>query len=253
MEIVIGREGDQALKITDKKVSRRHCRIYDVGPNKYVVEDISNGNTTKIDGMEIVTGHAGPDSIIQLGPEFTARLSDLIKVAPAPQAPNAQQAPHSPQTPLAPQAQRIQQPPAQQVPGAQPQPLTFDISHLQWIWEHYEDYNLQQSKKSRKINLIRSGSTVFTVGSGVITGLIPAIGAFGYVITSIGLLGMIYSMIGLSSSESPEDKKRHLEELEEIYICPNPACRKNFPIKSYKYIFNNYQRCPHCKCNYVHH
>lgn len=236
MEIIIGREGEQALPIDEKTVSRRHCKIYDVGPDKYIVENISESGVTKVDGMEIVSAHAGPGSVIQLGPKFSAKLSDLIKFAP--------KAPPQP-------APRPQPAPGPNAPQPQQQPPTFDISHLQWIWEEQENHTLRQAEHSRKVGMVRAVLPVFTMTAFLLRFAGDELNTISWIFTGIGVLGTLYGFFGMSKSETALQKKQRMDAFEDAWVCPNPACGKSIPAKNFNLLYKNYQRCPHCKCNWV--
>ena len=78
MEMIIGRQGDQKMVITEKTVSRRHCKVVLLENGRASVENLSP-NGTYFDGERKDQAVVSVDTEIGLGPFFKARLSDLIE------------------------------------------------------------------------------------------------------------------------------------------------------------------------------
>ena len=215
MDIIIGKQGNQKMPISDPTVSRKHCKVTVNSDGTYTIANLSTTSFTKVDGRDIIKTQATLDSEIQLGPIFKARLRDLIGV-----------------------------------PKENPMQKEFSISHLEKIWKDFNTKNLAIVKKQQKLNLTRTGLGIFTMCA------MPTIfflGPIGYALTGIGVIGNIYSFVGLKNIESPELRQKRYEEFENVYVCPNPECGRSFPMKSYSYIKQNYLKtgCPYCKCRYV--
>lgn len=77
MEIIVGRSGNQRLAITDKTVSREHCRLTPSGKDKYTLENLSV-NGTYIDDRNIIRTVVTPDTKIRLGNRFCCSIKDLL-------------------------------------------------------------------------------------------------------------------------------------------------------------------------------
>lgn len=221
MEIIIGKQGNQKMPITEPTVSRQHCKITDNGDGSFTIENLSNTTYTKVDGVEIIKTTACLESIIELGPRFKATLKDLI---------------------------------GEQVSIKQPKPKsestvkTYNISHLQRVWNDFNQKNLEVAEQQRKINITRTGFGIFTMCA------MPTIfflGPVGYLITGIGILGNIYSFVGMKNSETPTERQERQEAFDADWVCPNPDCRKTLPARNYKLLVNNHQHCPYCKYKYV--
>lgn len=216
---IIGREGNQRIPITDKFVSRKHCKIIDNGNGTFIVENKSP-NGTLVDGKEIIKTTATLDSVLQLGPQFKATLRQLLGVTKTP--------PPDPS-------------PAKDVP-------TFSISHLRRIWEEYNRRNIEIANAQRKINQIRAGMGIFTMCA---MPTILFLGPLGYVLIGVGVVGNIYCFWGMKNAETPEERQARQERFEELWVCPNPSCRRSLPSPNYRHLVRNYKNCPHCKCKYV--
>lgn len=220
MEIIIGRQGTQKTPITDPTVSRKHCKVTDNGDGTFTIENLSSLGT-KVDGVDIVRKTANINSILQLGPTFSASLGDLIG-----------------QGNFQPQISK----------SSLNETKTFDISHLKEVWESFNNKNIQIANSQRQINLIRGLLGVFTMGA------MPTIfflGPIGYILTGIGVVGNIYSFVGMKNVETAEEKQRRQDEFDDKWICPNPDCGRSLIARNYRLLIRNYQSCPYCKCKYV--
>lgn len=230
MEIIIGRKGTQKTPITDTTVSRQHCKVTDNGDGTYTVENLSSSGTL-IDGRDVVRAKATLDSRLQLGPSFTATLRELI-------APKGQ----------AQQQQQQQQQSKPQQPKPQAEAPTYNIAHLRRVYEDFNQANLQKADEQRKINLTRTALGVLTMCA------MPTIfffGPVGYVLTGIGLLGNVYSFVGMRNSETAAERQARQDRYDDEWVCPNPDCRRSLLAKNYRMLVRNYQACPYCKCKYV--
>ncbi|MDE5857650.1 MAG: FHA domain-containing protein [Muribaculaceae bacterium] len=220
MEIIIGRQGTQKTPITDPTVSRKHCKVTDNGDGTFTIENLSSLGT-KVDGVDIVRKTANINSILQLGPTFSASLGDLI-------------------------GQGNSQPQISE--SSLNETKTFDISHLKEVWESFNNKNIQIANSQRQINLIRGLLGIFTMGA------MPTIfflGPIGYILTGIGVVGNFYSFVGMKNVETAEEKQCRQDEFDDKWICPNPDCGRSLIARNYRLLIRNYQSCPYCKCKYV--
>lgn len=233
MEIIVGRDGNQKIKITDNSVSRKHCRITKNADGTYTIENLSQ-NGTKVDGRDIIRATAGLNSIIQLGNRFSTTIEELVgdMFSKSSSRGNFDSIANS----------------SQEASKQQPEVKTFNISHLQRVWDDFNQTNIEKADQQRKINLTRTGLGIFTMCA------MPTIfffGPAGYVLTAIGILGNIYSFVGLKNSETAEDRQRRQDEFDDAWVCPNPECGRTLLAKNYKMLVRNHQSCPYCKCKYV--
>lgn len=80
MELRIGRDPEWAsheMNITEPTVSRRHCTLTECANGKWMLTNISR-NGTFVNGSMVNQMIVSADDIIQLGPAFSVRLSDLF-------------------------------------------------------------------------------------------------------------------------------------------------------------------------------
>ncbi|MBD5357598.1 MAG: FHA domain-containing protein [Bacteroides sp.] len=236
MEIIIGRHGTQRTPITDPTVSRQHCKLTINDDGSYTLENLS-ASGTKVDGQNIIRTTVTLNSHIQLGPTFSATLIELIGM-PSSNS-NAGSEPNS-MTGNQP-GQRQSAPPKQDV-------KIFNISHLKHVWDEFNQTNIGKANEQRKVNLTRTGLGIFTMCA------MPTIfffGPVGYALTAIGVLGNLYSFVGLKNAETPEDRQRRQDAFDDAWVCPNPTCGKTIPAKNYRLLVRNHQCCPYCKCKYI--
>lgn len=223
MEIIIGRRGNQPTPITDPTVSKQHCKVSPNGDSSFSLENIS-ANGTKVDGRDIIrSSHVLPDSVIQLGPYFKSTLRELLALDRKP----AEREQHSSSS-------------------SQQQEKSVSIVHLKRVWDDYEQTNLEMANKQRSINLTRTGLGIFTM---CVMPTLFFLGPVAYVLTGVGVLGNVYSFVGIKNAETPEEKTNRRKQFERLYVCPN--CKKNFSDRDYEYISRNIDRCPHCKVKFI--
>lgn len=236
MEIIIGRHGTQKTTITDPTVSRQHCKLTINDDGTYTLENLS-ASGTKVDGHNIIRTTVTPNSRIQLGPTFSATLVELIGMPSS----NSNTTPSSNSMTDNQPGQRQSAPPKQEV-------KTFNISHLRHVWDEFNQTNIAMANEQRRVNLTRTGLGIFTMCA------MPTIfffGPAGYALTAIGVLGNIYSFVGMKNAETAEDRQHRQDVFDDAWVCPNPACGKTIPAKNYRLLVRNHQSCPYCKCKYI--
>lgn len=126
---------------------------------------------------------------------------------------------------------------------------TFNIAHLEMVWDNYHDELNDLREKQKRVNLIRTGCGIFTMCA------MPCIylfGRVGYVLTGIGIVGNVYSFFILKNDNTTEEQERITEKFQEHYVCPNPECNKFLGNITYKLMKKQYSmHCPYCKSEYV--
>ena len=215
MEIIIGKQGNQHVSITEPTVSRKHCKVIVNEDGTFTIENLSTTTYTKVDGIEIIKTKALLESTIELGPIFKSTLKELI---------------------------------GEQLTQNKSDANTYKINHLQQVWNEFNEKNLAIAEQQRKTNLIRTGLGIFTMCA------MPTIfflGPIGYVLTAIGVLGNIYSFVGIKNSESALERQHRQDMFDEAWVCPNPECGRTLPAKNYKLLVRNFKSCPYCKCKYA--
>lgn len=241
MTIIVGRgrsKATQRIDISDPTVSREHCWITGNDDGTYTLENKSPQGTF-VDGRQILKTRVTLDTYIKLSETTTIKVADLI-----PQQEDAEQAPQT-KPHIA----------SQNKHAVSNDVAEYSILHLKGVWDEYHTKQLEIQKKQRNINLLRSASPMFTLGSGTIATLAKTLGwgdsIFGLTIimTIIGMGLMVYSFIKGFNDKSIEERERATELFTRDYICPNPDCNHFMGNLSYHIIRQN-KNCPWCKCKY---
>lgn len=241
MEIIIGRKGNQKTPITDPTVSREHCKVIVNGDGSLTIENLSDYGT-KVDGRNIIRSSANLNSRIQLGNSFSATLVELIGNPAASQRNAGNQNASISQSPTNSFNNQSQPKPKEEV-------QTFNISHLKKVWEDYNNTNIEVAEKQRRINLTRTAFAILTMFTVPIAFFFQT--PWAYLLTAIGILGNIYSFIGLKNAESPSERQHRQDAFDDAWVCPNPKCGHSLMAKNYKLLVRNFQACPYCKSKYV--
>ena len=186
MEIIIGRNGNQKTPITDPSVSRKHCTVTVNPDGTFTLENLSKYGT-KVNGNEIIRTTVNLNSRLQLGPTFSATLVELIG---NPLAETASKATNKAKNSPFPQSSVPQTPTLE--------PKTFNISHLEHVWDDFNGTNIKMATKQRQVNLVRTGAAVFTMSVAIIASLTT--GPVGWILTGTGILGNIYSFVGMKNA-----------------------------------------------------
>ena len=198
-----------------------HAKI-SVDPNgDMTLVNMKQQNVTYVNGAEIVSKRITPANVVELGKDrYSISIPTIIEVA-------------------------------RKIVSVVPPPglKKYNISHLEHVWEELQTKKKEAQAKQKRINLVRSGCGIFTMCA------MPCIfmfGPVGYVLTGIGILGNIYSFVGLKNDNTSEVFEQMTEEFQEKYSCPNPECNKFLGNISYKFLKKQYSmHCPYCKCEYI--
>ncbi len=171
-------------------------------------------NQTLVNGLSIVSKHVEPESMLEMGAErFRVPLKAVIEAA-----------------------MKIV-------------PETYSIRHLEKVWEDYLAAQKELRDKQKRVNLIRTGCGMFTMCA------MPCIyffGPVGYVLTAIGIIGNLYSFIGLKNDDTPERMREINEDFQERYVCPNPKDGRFLGNQSYRMLKKSTgMKCPYCHAQFT--
>jgi len=220
MEVIVGKQGNQRIPITDEFVSRKHCKITSNGDGTYTLENMSQ-NGTFVDGRKILKTKVSADTIIQLGPNYSAKISELLPVTSS--------------------TVNIKQQNTQK---------EFSIKSLEFIWNDYHDSLLELQSKQHKLGLLIRIPMLFSVIGGVLTALISD--EYRFVTLGISILAgiiMIYGFVKSKNFVYAKEKDKLDLDFQDKYICPNPECNHFLGNKPYK-ILSQDKCCGYCKCKY---
>ena len=234
MAVIVGKQGDQRVSITDPHVSRKHCKLTEQPDGSYLLEDLGSSNGTFVDGNQILKTRVTLDTIIQLGPNYKNSVRVLVGYGPGGGGSGGTGGSGS---------------------GTNPEPPEFSVLPLQYVWDEYQRELDEIKEKQKSINMLRSASPVFTMGSGALAGLAKyaewgnAVFAATTVLTIAGLVLMVYAFIKSSRDDSDERRKQALDKFQSHYLCPNPKCGRSLA-QSPKILLIN-KTCPYCKCKFT--
>lgn len=232
--IIVGRgrsKATQRMEISDPTVSREHCWLTDNGDGTYTLENKSPQGTF-VDGRQIVKTRVTACTSIRLSPTTTVTVRDLIPLLQAPVA-----------------RQRMLSSTQSQVPE-------YSISFLKKVWDDYHEGQLDIQREQKSINLMRSASPLFTMGSGAVATLSRTLGwgnavfTLTIILTLIGLALMVYSFLKGVNDHSIEKKEALNETFQDRYVCPNPKCHHFLGNKPYSLLRQD-RSCPWCKCKFT--
>lgn len=194
-----------------------HAKIEIDANGVMTITNMKSANVTYVDGIEIMSKRINDGCKITLGKDcYAIDVREVLFAAAK----------------LMPEPEKI-----------------YNISHLARVWNDYHDGLRQLRERQRKINLVRTGCGIFTLGA------MPCIlffGPIGYVLTGIGLIGNIYSFVGMKNDNTADEQERLTEEFQSHYICPNKDCGKFLGNMSYKLMKKQHgMQCPYCKKKFV--
>lgn len=215
MEIIVGKQGQQRVKINDPAVSRKHLKITTLPDGKFKLEDMS-ANGTFVNGIRIKEKVVSGDTIVQLGPNVMYRVSELMPPPPVKE---------------------------------------FSIKHLEQVWEEYERQLEAIQEERQNIGKKRMLPMMLSMGSGALAPILAAmIGTETLCITlPITAICLILYIVAYNQKDTGfEQQKEAKKKLIQKYVCPNPACRKFVGMQDYA-ILSQMPACPGCKSKWVKH
>lgn len=205
-----------------------HAKITVDQNGNMVLTNMKSQNVTFVNGSEIASKRVSVANSVELGKDrFSINLPVVLETAK--KIATVSSEPH-----LHPDPEQVKK---------------FNISHLERVWNDLQAKRKEIQAKQKKINLVRSGCGLFTLCA------MPCIimfGRVGYILTGIGIVGNLYSFVGLKNDNTTDVIDQLNEEFQDRYVCPNPDCNKFLGNISYKLLKKQYSmHCPYCKSEYV--
>ena len=210
-------------------VSRSHCSLsveYTDDQARKVtkikIQNLKPQNITYVDGQEVESKAIKENSHVQLGfDRYNMDLKQVVdgmrKLLPPPPPPPAKE---------------------------------YNIDHLEKIWNDYHDAKLELQKKQHSLGLWARIPMFFSMGSGVLTAIVPdQLKPYLGVLTAISLVIMIVGFIQQKNFVFSEEMDKLENWFQDKYVCPNPDCHHfvgNIPFK----ILKTNPGCGYCKCKY---
>lgn len=199
-----------------------------------IVTNLKPENVTFVNGSQIVSKRILENDKIELGVDrFQLPLNVLIQ-----------------------SAQKVFQS-AEPNAVSKPEVKTFNISHLEKVWNDYHEGDLAIKDKQHKMGLQQRIPIFFTIGAGALTSVAWSLGWGEWIrvvsicLTGIGLLLMIYFYIQSSKFNPIREADKLREDFQSKYICPNPECHRFLGNYSYSMMKNQFKmECPYCKSKF---
>ncbi len=224
MDIIIGRNAETGqLKVTigqqtknvglnnsvPKTVSRVHCSLTPEEGGVFRLKNLKTQNVTYVNGLGVENKIVNKNDVIELGEERYPLRWELIDSAI---------------------------------------PKMYDITHLEAVWNGYNEEVLSLTIKQNRFNAIKAGTgLITTLGLGATAaGLIKGqTNAYFYAVAGILSLAFLVKTY-IDGAKVPKEKQRLLEKFQHEYICPNPKCGHflgNQPYDQLKLL----EACPYCR------
>lgn len=230
----IGRRSDNAIAISDPKISGLHARLIHCTDTIFVLEDLDSKNGTFVNDTRITRKIVGKNDTLRLA-DTEYRVDQLLNLLTA----------KSPVKTIQPESLSLGP-----VPAVDKKLLDFtrEFAGLQSVYEQYP--KLRRDCRNRE-KMIRTGSAVLSSVVGVSAALATGGGALLFIqlLSSAGLGVLIPS---LCSTLLSTDEKLELidKEYREQYRCPNPTCRDPFGTREWDLLAQQ-KTCRRCQAIWV--
>jgi hypothetical protein len=227
MEIILGRNPDTGqLKVTigqqstivgpkqsvPQSVSRVHCSLTPETNGQFRLKNLKVQNVTYVNGLAVENKLVNKNDVIELGEERYPLNWELVDEAI---------------------------------------PKMYDITHLEAIWDDYNQKVLSLTIKQNRFNAIKAGTgLITTLGLGAsAAGLIKgSTNAYFYAVAGILSLCFLIKTY-IDGAKVPKEKQRQWEEFQHQYICPNPKCGHFLGNQPYDQI-RLLEACPYCRSKF---
>lgn len=253
----VGNPGSVPGSVSRNKLdgTTAHASIEVDSSGNMVLTNLKPQNITLVNGLEIESKRITPGVQILLGMDkYSIDLEEIIQAARVLEAKmNApQQNPFvQGSNPGHPFIQGGQQ-------GPQKEVKTFNIRHLERVWDKYQGGLKDIQNQQRRNGLMQRFPMFFTFGSGALAGVSKFLEWGEWVtyvclgLTFVGLLMMIFAFYIAKNDDSLETREKLTEEFQDNYCCPNPECNKFLGTQSYKLMKKQTgMKCPYCKSKFV--
>lgn len=228
-----------------------HARI-DIDDHGHIrITNVKSRNVTYVDGMSIMSKVVTPASVVELGKDhYRIDVNAVLKVAGKLVGASGSVNPgNNVNDQYKSKSKSVTNTPVQKPGVPKPPKVKYSISHLELVWRDLQDQRNEIREKQKKVNLIRTGCSVFSMLTVPCTIIL---GPWAYALTGVGVIGTVYSFVGLKNDDTTQRMEDITEEFQDRYVCPNPECGKFLGNMSYKLLKKQYSmHCPYCKCEYV--
>ena len=232
----IGRNADNAIVLSNGKISGRHARLIQCTPDIFLLEDLGSKNGTFVHETRLTRKVVDRTTTLKLAdiPITVEQLLDLQKPEPTE---NLNDFPHKPSPPAP-------------LPEATKNPLDFttQFAELQRVFEQYP--TLRKDCRNRE-KMVRTGSIILSSIIGVSSVLATGGTALPLLqlMSGAGLSMLLPTLC--STLLSTEEKIEVIDkEYRERYRCPNPICRDPFGTREWDFLAKQ-KTCRRCQAIWV--
>lgn len=224
MEVIVGRQGNQRMAITDKAVSRQHCKLTSLGDGMYCLENLSS-NGTFIDGRDVIKTVVTSETEIRLGGRFACLVKDLLPL-------------------------NIEDRDVITMAGSD---MEEKFLRLEKIDSDYHKEKVRIQQEASKVNFMR---TVPGMVTGIVFAVTMVLGASPIVnvlrvLTGIGSASMIaFSAVKAykTQSDTPEKVEMLNKRFQIDYVCPK--CGNFLGFLPFE-LLKNRNQCTYCKTKWI--
>lgn len=232
----IGRKADNAIVVSNGKISSQHARLIQCTETRFVLEDLASKNGTFVNDIRIARKIIDKKDRVRFAEiEYTLdQLLDLYTTE------RAKPADISPAFSAA----------AKTVPLAEKPVLDFtlEFADLQQVYEQYP--KLRRDCRNRE-KMIRTGSIILSSLVGISAVVTTGGGALPFlqIMSGAGLSVLIPTLC--STLLSTDEKLEIIDkEYRERYRCPNPTCRDSFGTREWELLAQQ-KTCRRCQAIWV--
>lgn len=196
-----------------------HAKISVDSNGNMILYNVKDLNVTFVNGMQIMSKKIVLNDKVELGADkYQINIEEVIQTA-------------------------------NKIVGAKAPVKKFDISHLERIWNDYNEEKHQIQAEVRKKGQVRG--TLAVIAACGIPGAFfihPALAG----LTVFGAIGAIYSLVSTKKDDTSEKLEKLNDVFQDKYICPNPECNCFLGYNNYKFVKRQFKmHCPFCKCEYT--
>lgn len=206
-------------------VSHEHC-LLSVNPQtgETNLKNMNLKNSTWVNKVEILTQRVKPEDKIALGCEkFPISLNEILATI----------------------GEEI--------------PTTYDISHLEKVWQQYHDKKMELQIRERRNSNMRSITAVLSPIA-MVCAFVPVPGVQDAANTIRMVLFIIMGVLAFGffiyGQKNASGYLRKLDDLEKQfhkdYVCPNPSCQRFMGAIPYEDLIKSSRSCHVCRCGYSH-
>ena len=130
-------------------------------------------------------------------------------------------------------------------------PPVADIQRLEYVWNDYENQNINLQIAERKFNTLRSATGLITMAAIALSIATGGKSVWYLILYALAItISLIFFVKAyLDSSKIPQKRQQLNRQFQRDYICPH--CGHFLGNQSYEILTQN-SHCPYCKAKFIH-